>query len=106
MDRLCRTFETFFTANDITDVNKRRALLLNTVGASTYRLIKTLSLLKSPKDLTFKETVEKVTTHYNPKPSIVIKQFEFNTRVQKEDSRICRSIAKDNGTLQVRYVFR
>ena len=36
--------EHYFTANDIVDIAKRRAILLNGVGAPTYRLIKTLSL--------------------------------------------------------------
>lgn len=36
--------EHYFIANDITDVANKRAILLNAVGASTYRLIKTLAL--------------------------------------------------------------
>ena len=61
--------EHYFIANNITDVAKKRAILLNAVGASTYRLIKTLSLPGGPKDFTFEQIVEKVTAHYNPKPS-------------------------------------
>ena len=74
----------YFIANDIVDEAKKRAILLNGVGPSTYRLIKTLSLPKTPKDFKFDEIVEKVRTHFNPKPSAVIKRFEFNTRRQKE----------------------
>ena len=36
--------EHYFIANDIADVAKRLAILLNGVGAPTYRLIKTLAL--------------------------------------------------------------
>ena len=74
----------YFTANDITDVAKRRATLLNGVGPSTYRLIKTLSLSGTPKDHTFEELIKRATSHFNPKPSPIIKRYEFNTRVQKE----------------------
>ena len=45
--------EHYFIANNITDVAKKRAILLNAVGASTYRLIKTLSLPGVPKRLHF-----------------------------------------------------
>ena len=40
--------ENYFIANDTTDPAKQRAILLNGVGASTYRLIKTLSLPGKP----------------------------------------------------------
>ena len=85
--------EHYFIANDITDVAKKRAILLNAVGASTYRLIKTLALPGVPKDLTFEQIVEKVTAHYNPKPSVIIKRFEFNTRVQKEGESVAEFVA-------------
>ena len=49
---------TLLIANDITDVAKKGAILLNAAGASTYRLIKTLALPGVPKDLMFEQTVE------------------------------------------------
>ena len=88
VDRL----EHYFIANDTTDVAKKRAILLNAAGASTYRLIKTLALPGVPKDLTFEEIVEKVAAHYNPKPSVIMKRFEFNTRVQKEGESIAEFV--------------
>ena len=69
--------------NDTMDPAKQRVILLSGVGASTYRLIKTLSLPGKPKDLSFAEIVERVTSHFNPKPSAIIKRYEFNTRKQK-----------------------
>ena len=36
--------DSYFVANDIVDVAKKRAILLNAVGPTTYRLIKTLCL--------------------------------------------------------------
>ena len=50
--------ENYFIANELEDVAKRRAILLDGVRAPTYRLIKTLALPGTPKDLTFKEIVE------------------------------------------------
>ena len=39
--------ESYFVANDITDVAKRRAILLNAVGLTTYRLIRTVLTRKT-----------------------------------------------------------
>ena len=51
--------ENYFIANDINDVAKSRAILLNGVEASTYRLIKTLALPGTPKELTFEQNTRK-----------------------------------------------
>ena len=85
--------ENYFIANDLNDPAKRRAILLNGVGPSTYRLIKTLCLPESPKDFSFSDLVARVTAHFNPKPSIIIKRFEFNTRKQKSDETVAEYIA-------------
>jgi hypothetical protein len=37
--------------------------------------------------------LNKVTAHYNPKPSVIIKRFEFNTRVQKEGESVAEFVA-------------
>jgi hypothetical protein len=49
--------EHYFTANDITSEDKRRAILLNGVGPAIYRLIKTLASPAKVTDLTFEEIV-------------------------------------------------
>ena len=79
--------ENYFITNEIADVVKRKAILLNSVGAPTYRLIKRLTLPGMPKDLTFEEIVDRVRNHFNPKPSPIIKQFEFNTRKHRKGRR-------------------
>ena len=44
-------------------------------------------------DFTFKEIVEKVQGHFSPKPSPIVKRYEFNTRKQGEDEEL-RKIAE------------
>ena len=50
--------DSYFVANDITDPAKKRAILLNAVGPSTYRLLKTLCLPDKPTDHSFEEIVD------------------------------------------------
>ena len=60
--------DSYCVANDVTDVAKKRAILLNAVGPTTYRWLR-LCLLRKPNDHNLEELVEKVKTHFNPKPS-------------------------------------
>ena len=87
-------FEHYFTANDIVSDEKRRAILLNAVGASTYRLIRTLVSPSRVTDFTFKEIVEKAQGHFSPKPSPIVKRYEFNTRKQVEDESVATYVAE------------
>ena len=85
--------ELYFLANDITDPVKKRAILLNAAGPTTYRLVKTLVVPGKPTDLSFDEIVEKVKLHFNPKPSPIIKRYEFNTRKQKPTETVSEYVA-------------
>ena len=84
----------YFVANDIEAEEKRRAILLTAIGPGTYRLIKTLASPKKLEEFTFKELVELAATHFNPKPSPIVKRFEFNSRSQKEGESIAVFVAE------------
>ena len=73
----------YFVANEIDDPAKKRAILLTAVGPTTYRLIRTLCLPGKPQDETYSDLVERVKTHFNPKPSPIIMRYEFNNRKQR-----------------------
>ena len=69
----------YFVANGIDNADVQQAIYFTSVGPSTYRLIKTLSLPRKPTNYSFQELVTKVKTYFHPKPSLIIKRFEFNT---------------------------
>ena len=85
--------DSYFLANDIADPVKKRAILVNAVGPKTYRLIKTLCLPGKPQDHSIEEIVKRVKTHFHPKPSPIIKRYEFNTRRQKPGESIAKFMA-------------
>ena len=72
-----KRLEHYFAANNIAE--KQRAILLSAVGPSTYRLIHTLVSPDKVTDFTFSALVEKARAHFNPKPSPIVKRYEFNT---------------------------
>ena len=59
--------ELYFTANDIDDEEKRKAILLTSCGIECYRLFKGLTSPRKPVDKTFIELVTLITNHENSK---------------------------------------
>ena len=55
-------------------------LLLSVCGPATYRLICSLASPKKPAELKFKEITETVQKHHDPKPSVIVQRYRFNTR--------------------------
>ena len=67
---------------------------MNAVGVSTYRLIRTLVSPDKVTDVSFADIVQKAKGHFNPKPSPIVKRYEFNTRCQKEAESIATYVAE------------
>lgn len=83
----------YYTANEVAE-GKRKAILLSGCGVATYRLIKNLAAPQKPTDLTFPELVNLVGEHYNPKPSVIMERFCFNTRIRQQGESVAIFIAE------------
>ena len=57
--------EFYFTANNIEDAEKRRAILLSVCGAATYKRIKSLISPSKPTEKSFDEIVQLMSDHYS-----------------------------------------
>ena len=84
----------YFVANDIVADDKRRAVFLTVVGPATYRLLKTLASPQKLDEFEFSQLVDLAMSHYNPKPSPIVKRFEFNSRCQREGESIAAYVAE------------
>ena len=84
----------FFAANEITDKDKQRSIFLVSVGATTYKLIRSLVSPTDPKDMTYEELAKVVQEHYQPQPSIIVQRFKFNTRTQQPGENISKFLAE------------
>ena len=77
----------YFTANDVESADKQRAILLSvcgpTSGPTTYQLIRNILAPVQPTDRSFSELVELVERHRNPKPSVIVRRYNFNTRMKQ-----------------------
>ena len=79
----------FFDANDIGE-GKKVPVLLSLIGRNTYALFRNLVAPASPKDKSFKELTEQLTSHFEPKPLVIAERFNFYRRSQQSGETIAR----------------
>ena len=84
----------FFEANEITDPDKRRSIFLVSVGAKTYKLIRSLVAPEDPKDESYDDLAKLAQEHFMPKPSAIVQRFKFNTRTQQPGETIAMFLAE------------
>ena len=83
----------YFTANDVADDGKKRAILLSACGASTYKVIRSLVDADKLNSTVYTDIVALVKNHYDPKPSSIMQRHKFNTRTRKPDESIAEYVA-------------
>ena len=84
----------YFTANEITDEEKRKAILLTSCGIECYCLFKGLTTPRKPIEKTFNELVTLMTNHENPKRNPIAERFVFNMRNRKLGESISQYMAE------------
>ena len=70
--------EQYLAANKVEDADQQRAILLSICGPATYRLIHNSASPKKPTELKFKDIVDLVTKHHDPKPSVIVQRYHFS----------------------------
>ena len=83
----------YFTANGVTDAAKKRAILISCCGPATFRLMKSLVFPDQLSDFTFAQLVEKVKVHREPKASIIVRRFQFHSRIRALDETVADYVA-------------
>ena len=57
-------------------------------------MIRTLVAPAKVSEILFSDIVDKAKAHFNPKPSPIVKRFEFTTRCQREDESVSVYVAE------------
>lgn len=78
----------YFIANDVTDADKKRAILLRHCGAHTYQLLRNLLTPAKPSEKSFDEIVAALKDYWQPKPSEIVQRFNFHSRSQKQGESV------------------
>lgn len=93
-EEYCEIMEHFFTANDITEGDKKKSILLSVVGAQTYSLMRNLLSPEKPGDKTFAQLVTLLKNHFNPKPSEIVQRFKFDSRMRRPTESVAEYVAE------------
>ena len=83
----------YFVANDVTDGTKKRSILLAACRAPVYKLIRSLVQAEKLDSTPYEELVKIVKNHYNPKPSVIMQRYKFNTRTRTTGESITAYVA-------------
>ena len=86
--------EQYLMANEVVSPEKKRAVLLSSVGASTYKLIRNLTSPYPPGSRTYKEIIDLVRDHFNPKPSVIVQRLKFHTRTRLPGESVAAFMAQ------------
>ena len=68
--------EQWFLANEITDLDRKRALLLSFIGVKGYKLVRSLAQ-NEPSKNTFEELKKLMEDHLQPKPNEIAQRYIY-----------------------------
>ena len=83
----------YFVANDVNDAEKKRAILLSACGPATFKLIRSLIGAEVLATTSYTDIVARMKEHYDPKPSVIVQRFKFNSRIRAVGETIATYVA-------------
>ena len=83
----------FIQANGIKD-EKRFAVLLIVLGSRTYGVLRNVLVPQKPGGKLCDELTETLQSHFNPKPVVIAKRFQFHRRVQAAEESLAEYVAE------------
>ena len=84
----------FLLANDITEKSQKLHLPLVLVGNSTFRLLTNLVAPRQPGELTFKEALTELESHFKHKPVKIAEHSRFYKRNQMTGETVSEYVAE------------
>ncbi len=70
----------FFKGNSIDEDTQKHALLVSSFDPATFHLVKSLVQPTPLGEKTYNELVGILKSHFNPKPSVIVSRYRFNSR--------------------------
>ena len=80
-------------ANDVAD-EKKVAVFLSLIGSKTYSLLRNLVSPTRPQEKLYKDLVEVLKDHYEPKHIVIAERFHFHRRAQAGGESISEYLAE------------
>ena len=83
----------YFIANDIEGDDKKHSILLSICGHQTFKLIRSLLDAQALETKSYDDLVKMVKDYYDPKPSIIVQRYKFNSQVKAAAESIATYVA-------------
>ena len=81
--------EHYFLVTEITDASKQRSILISSMGQKAYKILRNIVAPNKPTDVSFKNLVSAMTSHFSPPQLEIIQRFRFNSRIRKQGEANC-----------------
>ena len=85
-------YEQFLLANDITDDGKKKAIFLASLGANSYKLLRTLAD-NNPAGKSYNDLKKLLKNHLKPKPNVISTRYKFFKRDRHAGESVSAYIA-------------
>ena len=85
--------EFYLEANAVTDVPKKRAILLTVIGPQQFRLLKDLCAPDNPGTKTYEELCKMLKNHHAPPPPKFLCRAKFDSRTKQPGETIAEYVA-------------
>ena len=92
-DEWIELLEAWFSANNVTNIEKKRAIFLTNIGSKSYHTLRALLQPNKPTEQTYDVCKETLQSHYSPKPTEIVQRYKFYTSVQKPNETIPQFVA-------------
>ncbi|KAM7296545.1 uncharacterized protein ISCGN_021703 [Ixodes scapularis] len=83
----------YFAANGVVEEQQQRAVLCSVCGPATYAILRSLCSPATPAETPYADIVSKLTSHFTPRPSVIVQRFSFHKRSQQPGEDIAEFVA-------------
>ena len=90
----CERIELYFAANEVTEADTKRAILLTVCGAETYKLFRNLVHPSKPSEKTYDQLKACMKTHQQPLRNSIMEHYKFNSRNRQPNETINEYMVK------------
>ena len=80
--------------NGITNIDKKRSVLLSAIEPAPYKLLTSLLSPQKPGEKSYEKLVTILTEHYNPALSEIVERYKFHTRMRHEGETVSTFVAE------------
>ncbi|GBM59601.1 hypothetical protein AVEN_36511-1 [Araneus ventricosus] len=93
-DNYAEQLKNFLEANEITNAEKKRAVLLTVCGIKNLGVLRSLLAPESPSTKSYEDLIKVLKEHFVPTSSKIYRRFQFHKRLQHNNETVSSYVKK------------